>query len=177
MIRKEKIERNLNPPSKSRKPKGPVTLGGKKFIDEIIRKVESQASVGPSIIYENSPTIIPQAAGSPDATYAEIHNEKKDSEQSFQIMEHINIDPSEEGNSCNLHEGEGETSGVVEINLKSLEPKSPKILVDKEKPNILDYGSTVRHFPKLTSSPARTILPDQEIPKGYWNIFDSMLHN
>ena len=74
MTRKKNIETSLNPPSKSTKPKGPVTLGRKIFIDEIIRKVESQASVGPKIFFERIPTIIPKAADSPSTTYAEMHN-------------------------------------------------------------------------------------------------------
>ena len=143
----------MNPPSKSTKPKGLVTLGRTTFIEKIIRKAKYQASVGPKIIYENSPTIIPRAAGLPSAAYDEIHSRTKESEQSFQITKHINLDPSQEGKSCNLQEGEGETSGVVETNLKNPKPRSPKILVEEETPDIPDHVSTVRPFPKLSSSP------------------------
>ena len=77
MTRKKKIKTNLNPPSKSTKPTGSMKLGRTSFIDEIIRKSESQASIGPKTISEKSPTIIPQAADSPSLTYAEIHSETK----------------------------------------------------------------------------------------------------
>ena len=39
------IKQNKNPP-KAKKPKGPVTLGRTTFIDEILKKTESQPSVG-----------------------------------------------------------------------------------------------------------------------------------
>ena len=62
------------------KPKGSVVLGRTTFIDEIIRKVESQASIGPKIISKKSPTIIPQAVASPSTAHAEIHSETEGSE-------------------------------------------------------------------------------------------------
>ena len=76
-----------------------------------------------------------------------------------------------------MQEGEGETNGVVETNLKSPEPESPKIFVEKEMPDIPKCGITIIPFPKLTSSPTRIILLDHKIPEGYWHIFDQMAHN
>ena len=95
------------------KPKGPVILGRTTCIEEIVKRVESQASVGPKIFPTQSPTTLPQAAASPSVAHAEIHSETEGSEQSLQTTEHIGPDPSREGGSCNLQEGEGETSGAI----------------------------------------------------------------
>ena len=46
MTRNKKIEKEQNPPPKPTKPKGSVNLGRTTFIDEIIRREESQALVG-----------------------------------------------------------------------------------------------------------------------------------
>lgn len=75
MTRNKKIKKYQNPPPKSTKPKGSVNLGRSTFIDEIIRKAQSQASIGPLTISIKSPTIIPHKAGSQSATYAEIHSQ------------------------------------------------------------------------------------------------------
>ena len=107
-----------------------MTLGRTTFIDEIIRKVESQASVGPKIIFEKCPTIIPSVTASPSTAHVEIHNENEGYEQIFQTTIHLSPEPSQEGNSCNLQEGDGETSGILETNITSPEPRSPKILVE-----------------------------------------------
>jgi len=50
MSRNKKIEKDQNPPPKSIKPKGLMKLMRSTFIDEIIRKEESQALVGPRTI-------------------------------------------------------------------------------------------------------------------------------
>ena len=83
MNRKKNIELDQNPPLKSTKPKGSVVLGKTTYIDEIINKVESQASVGPKTIPTQIPTIAPQAAASPSAAHTEIQSETKGSEQSL----------------------------------------------------------------------------------------------
>ena len=56
MNKKERLEKDKIPPSKLEKPKGPVTLGRSTFIDEILRKDESQSSVGPQIVAVKHPT-------------------------------------------------------------------------------------------------------------------------
>jgi len=45
------------------------------FIDEIVRRAESQVSVGFQAIPRKSSTIIPQAAVSPSRAYAEIQSQ------------------------------------------------------------------------------------------------------
>ena len=72
MTRKKNIDQN--PPLKYTKPKGLVVLGRTTYIDETIKKVESQASVGPRTIATQILTTLPQAAASPSATHAEIHS-------------------------------------------------------------------------------------------------------
>ena len=113
MTRNKKIEKDYNPPPKFAKPKGSVNLGRSTFIDKIIRKAESQALVGPQTIYGKSPTIIPRAIGLPSVSYAEIHIQIGESEQSFHVTKNLRSDPSQEGKSCNLREGEGETNGAA----------------------------------------------------------------
>ena len=100
------------------------------YTDEIIRKFESEASVGHRTIPIQSPNVLPQAVASPSVAHAEIHSETEGSEQSLQTVEHISTDPSREGGSCNLQEGEGETHG--EIQVEALEPKSPEKVVETE---------------------------------------------
>ena len=95
------------------KTKGTLILGRTTYIDEIIKKFESQASLAPRTTSIQSPNTLPQAVASPSAAHAEIHSETEGSEQSLQTTEHINTDSSREGGSCNLQEGEGETSGAV----------------------------------------------------------------
>ena len=57
MTKKKRVEKYLIPPPKSTKSKGSVTLERSTFIDEIIRKVESQSLVGPRIVSTTNPTI------------------------------------------------------------------------------------------------------------------------
>jgi len=52
-----------------------VNLERTTFIYEIIRKAKSQASVGFQEIPRKSYTVIPQAAGSSSAAYAEIQSQ------------------------------------------------------------------------------------------------------
>jgi len=78
-----KIEMDQNPAAKSTKSKGSVNLWRMAFIDEIVRKAESQASVGIQAVSRKSPTIVPQVAGSPSTAYIEIQNQFGGSEQSL----------------------------------------------------------------------------------------------
>ena len=50
-----KYKQNKIPP-KPEKPKGPVTLGRTTFIEEILKKVESQPSVRPRKVTYRQPT-------------------------------------------------------------------------------------------------------------------------
>ena len=128
MTRKKNIETNQNHPLNSTKPKGPMILGRITYIDKFIKKVESQASVGPRTIPTQSPTTLPQAAASPSVAYAEIQYEIEGSKQSLQTAIHIGIDPSKEGGPYNLQEGGGEISGGIHIEIS--EPKSPKEVIE-----------------------------------------------
>jgi hypothetical protein len=107
------------------KIQGSKALGRSTFIDEIIWKVESQASVGP----RKGSTQAPQAVDSPTAAHIEVHSGTKGTEQSFQSTHTPLLSSLGDGNSCNLREGEGETSGVVEANPQLSEFGSPVILV------------------------------------------------
>ena len=91
------------------------------FIDEIIRRAESQASVGFQAIPGKSSTAIPQATGSPSAAHAEIQSQVGGSEQSFQAAISLPSDPLQEGKLCKLREGEGETSGTAKAGLEQSE--------------------------------------------------------
>ena len=87
------------------------------FIDKIIKKGESQASVGP----RKGPTRIRQAIVSPNTAHAKIHRKTEGTEQSFQNTYLPLFNPLEEGSSNNLEEGIGETSGAA----KAYPPPSP----------------------------------------------------
>jgi len=110
---KRKIEKEQNPPPKSIKPKGSVNIGRMTFINKIVRKEKSQESIGFRVVTGKSPTVIPQAAGSPSIAHREIQSQIGGSEQSLQATESLHSDPIQEGKSCNLREGEGETSGTA----------------------------------------------------------------
>ena len=107
MTKKKRLEKDIIPAPKPEKSKGPATLGRSTFIDEIIRNAESQSSIGPQTIATRHPTISLQATGSPFVANAEIHSKTEGSKQSFQDIENSQPHPSQEGNSCNLREGEG----------------------------------------------------------------------
>ena len=116
MNKRERPEKDKISPSKPEKPKGLVTPGRSTFIDKILRKVESQSSVGLWIVTARRPIDFLQATGPPSVANAEIHSKTEGIEQSFQDTENSQTHPSQEGNSCNLCEGEGET-GSFEIKL------------------------------------------------------------
>lgn len=83
--------------------------------------------------------------------------------------------PLQEGNSCNLREGEGEIGSVEKIN--SSDPKYPKVIVEQRTPSILDQGSVVKIILKVSSSSPRNRALAPEIPEEYWHIFDQMANN
>jgi hypothetical protein len=141
------------------------------FIDEIIRKDESQALVGP----RKGSTRIPQATNSPTATHVEVHSGTEGAEQSFQNTHTPPLNPLDKGNSCNLEEGEGETSGIVEAN-PSPEPGSLVILIGEGTPEIPDIGNTIKSPKGPNNQPPQIEHPNQEIPEGYWCIWDQMAH-
>jgi hypothetical protein len=78
MTRKKDLEKS-KPSPKITKTQGLVIPGRSTFIDEIIKKGESQASVGP----RKGPTRIPQATVSPTTTHVEIHRKTEGIEESF----------------------------------------------------------------------------------------------
>ena len=90
-----------------------MNLGRTTFIDKIVKRVESQASVGFQAIPGKISTIIPQEVGSPSAAYAKIQSQVGGSEQSLQAIISLHLDPLQEGKYCNLREGKGETSGAA----------------------------------------------------------------
>jgi hypothetical protein len=73
-----------------------------------------------------------------------------------------------------LKEGEGETSGIVEENPPPPEPGSHVILIGEGIPEILDIGSVIKSPKGPSNQPPRIEHSDQEIPEGYWHIFDQM---
>jgi hypothetical protein len=152
------------------KSQGPVPPRRSPFIDEIIRKYKSQASNG----LQKGSTLVPQATNSPTAAYVEVHRGTEGTEHSFQNIHTPLFSPLGEGNSCNLREGEGETSGIVEENPKSTKFGSPVIMEGEGTPEILDIGSVDKSSKGPSSHPPRVEHPDQEIPKGYCHIFDQM---
>ena len=95
-----------------------MTLGRSTFIDDILRKTESQPSVGPRTVASRQPSVSLQATGSPFVAYAEVHNKMVGTEQGFQEIENSCPISSQEGNSCNIREGGGEIG-------KTEEPRSP----------------------------------------------------
>ena len=75
MNRNRKIEKGQNPPLKPTKPKGSVNFGKMTFIDKILRRIESRASVGFQTIPRKSSNVIPQVASSPSIAHAEIQSQ------------------------------------------------------------------------------------------------------
>jgi hypothetical protein len=166
MTKKKDIEKP-KPPPKITKAQGSVLPGRSTFIDDIIQKEESQASVGP----RKGSTRIPQVAVSPTAAHAEIHRKTKGTEQIFQSTDLPPLNPLEEGNSCNMEEGEGETSGVA----KADPPPDPESPVKEEGiPKIPDRGSEIKSPRGSDNQPIRIKYLDQEIPEDFWHIFDQM---
>lgn len=173
MTKKKRPEKDIIPHPKPEKSKGPVTIGRSTFIEEIIRKVESQSSVGPWTIATRHPTISLQVTGSPSVANAEIHNNTEGSEQSFQDIENSQPRASQEGNSCNLCEGEGETGNPK---IKSSKPRSPEVVIEQWTPSVLDRGSIVKIILASSGHPRNNSLAPK-IPKEYWHIFDKMANN
>jgi hypothetical protein len=167
---KKKEPKKLKPPPKNTKSQGLVPLGRITFIEKIIQKDESQASVGP----RKGSTQIPQATTSPTAAHAEVHSGTEGTQQSFQNTHTPPFSPLDEGNSCNLKEGEGEASGIVEAKPPPPETRSPMILIGEGIPEIPDIGSTIKYPKGPSNHPPRMEHPNQEIHEGYWHIFNQM---
>jgi len=70
----------------------------------------------------------------------------------------------QEGKSCNLQEGKGETSGAT---------KEKPQLSEQGSLEIPDLGSVVK--PNGVDSSLFIMEANLEIPKEYWNIFDQMV--
>jgi len=96
MTRNRKIEKEKNPPPKSVKPKGSVNFGRMEFINEIVRKTESQVSLGFQAVLGKSYTIICQVIGSPSVAYTEIQSQVGELEQSLQPTISLHSDPLQE---------------------------------------------------------------------------------
>jgi hypothetical protein len=134
------------PPPKNTKSQGLVAPGRSTFINEIIRKVESQAPVGP----RRGSTWIPLERNLPTAAQAEVHSGNEGIEQSFQNTYLPPLIPLDEGNSCNLEEGEGETSRVAKANPSP--PPNPRYpMIGEGIPEIPDRGSAIK-FPRGSSN-------------------------
>jgi hypothetical protein len=137
------------------------------FIDDIIRKAESQASVG----HRKGSTRIPQVAVSPTVAHTEIHRKTEGVEQIFQSTDLPPLNPLEEGNSCNMQEGEGETSGIA----KTDPPPNPESPMKEEGiPKIPDRGSAIKSPRGSDNQSIQIKHPDQEIPEDFWHIFYQM---
>jgi hypothetical protein len=110
-------------------------------------------------------------AASPTAAHAEIHRKTEGTELSFQITDILPLNPLGEGNSCNLEEGEGETSGIT----KTDPPPNPESPAKEEGiPEIPDRGSAIRSPRRSDNQSIQIKYLDQEIPKDFWHIFDQM---
>jgi hypothetical protein len=108
---------------------------------------------------------------SPTASHAEIHSKTEGTEQSFQSTDLPPLNRLEEGNSCNLEEGEGETIGIAKID----PPPNPKSPVKEEGIlKIPDRGSAIKSPKGSDNQPIQIKYLDQEIPKYLWHIFDQM---
>jgi len=81
MTKKKKQENNPKPLPKPDKAKGPMTLGRSTFIDEILKKAESQPLVGPRNVTSRQLTSSLQATGSPSVAFTEVHSQTE--EQDF----------------------------------------------------------------------------------------------
>jgi hypothetical protein len=166
MTKKKDLEKP-KPPPKITKTQGLVLPGRSNFIEDIIQKAESQASIGP----RKGSTRIPQVAVSPTVAHIEIHRKNEGTEKSFQSTDLPPLNPLEEGKSCNLEEGEGETSGIAKIDL----PPDPESHVKEEGiPKIPDRGSEIKSPKGLDNQPIQIKYLDQEIHEDFWHIFDQM---
>jgi hypothetical protein len=111
-----------------------VIPGKSTFIDEIIKKGESQALVGP----RKGPTQIPQAVVSPTMAHIEIHRKYEGTEQSFQNIDLPPLNPLEEGRYNNPEEGIGETSRAA-TTYPCNDPKPNSFLESLTTTNLLSY--------------------------------------
>jgi len=91
-----------------------VTLGRLTFIDEIVKKAESQPSVGPRKVTSRQPTSSLQATRSPFVAFAKVHSQTE--KQDFQEIENYSPKSLQEGNLNNLCEGRGKTREIEEPN-------------------------------------------------------------
>ena len=82
MTKQKKPKKNPKPLPKPDKAEGPVTLGRSTFIDDIIKKAESQPSVGSRKVASRQPTNSLRATKSPSVAFAEVHSQTE--EQYFQ---------------------------------------------------------------------------------------------
>ena len=194
MTKKKNLEKNPKPLSKPDKAKGLVTLGRSTFIDDIIKKAESQPSIGPRKVASRQPTNSLRAIESPSIAFAEVHSQIE--EQDFQEIENSSPKSLPEGNLSNLREGRGEVLeteeprsplGLIQTLSNPDKGSAPKISYNKiQEPKspqtlgtliILDKESVVKAIP-IRSIPSRqprnTLL---DIPEGYWHIFDQMAQN
>jgi len=80
MTKKKRPENNPIPHPKLEKSKGLVTLGQSTFIDNILKKVESQLSVVPRTIASRQSIVSLRATGSPSVAYAEVHSKMEGTE-------------------------------------------------------------------------------------------------
>ena len=158
-------------PPKFEKPKGPVTLGQTTFIDEILKRTESQPSVGFRKAISRPPTSSLQATESPSEALAEIHSQTEGIEKYSQEIENPCVISPQEGNSSSLHEGEGEIGeigdstspieiaqtisspnkgSVVKI-IQNQGPESPQTVGQQGILIIPDKGSDVKAIPTPAS--------------------------
>jgi hypothetical protein len=96
-------------------------------------------------------------AVSPTAAHTEIHSKTEGTEKRFQRKDLPPLNPLEEGNSCNLKEGEGETSGIAKI-----DPPPDHVSLVKEEgiPEISDRGSAIKSPRGSDNQPIQIKYPD-----------------
>ena len=116
MTKKKNPKNNPIPLPKPNRYKGPVTLGQSTFIDDILKKAESQPLVGPRKVASIQPTSFLRATESPSVAFAKVHSQIE--EQYFQEIENSSTNLLQEGNLSNLFKGGGET-------VETEEPRSP----------------------------------------------------
>jgi hypothetical protein len=110
-------------------------------------------------------------AVSTTTAHVQIHSKTEGTEQSFQSTDLPPLNPLEEGNSCNLEEGEGKTSGIAKI----YPPPDPKYPMKEEGiPEIPDRGSAIKSSRGSDNQSIQIKYLDQEISEDFWHIFDQM---
>ena len=78
MTKQKKPEKNPKPLPKSDKAKWLVTLGRSTFIDDIMKKAESQPLVDPRKVAFRQPSSSLQATESPSIAFAEVHSQTEE---------------------------------------------------------------------------------------------------